>query len=103
MLGIARSDNNFDLLPTAQLGLQFLLSDEGQSLRNQIVLALTEDNRLHISEVQQLWNLVKDELQPAKILNVALGALAESVPRAIGNLSTAGVNSLLSSLGNGGK
>lgn len=100
MIGIARSDSNFDLLPTAQLGLQFLISPEGRSLRNQIIMALTEDNRLHLSEVQQLWNLVKEELEPAKLLNVAFGALAGSVPKAIGNLSTAGVSSLLGSLTN---
>jgi predicted unusual protein kinase regulating ubiquinone biosynthesis (AarF/ABC1/UbiB family) len=103
LLGIARSEGSFDLLPTAQLGFQFLMSAEGQSLRNQLVLALTEDNRLHVAEVQHLWNLVKDELQPAKLFNVAIGALAESVPRAIGNLSTTGINSLLSSLSNNGK
>jgi predicted unusual protein kinase regulating ubiquinone biosynthesis (AarF/ABC1/UbiB family) len=103
MIGIARSDSNFDLLPTAQLGLQFLLSAEGRSLRNQIVMALTEDNRLHISEVRQLWDLVKDELEPAKLFNVAIGALAGSVPKAIGNLSTVGVNSIFASLVNNGK
>jgi predicted unusual protein kinase regulating ubiquinone biosynthesis (AarF/ABC1/UbiB family) len=90
MLGIARSEGNFDIIPTAQLGLQFLMSVEGQSIRNQIIMALTEDDRLPIAEVQQLWNLVKDELQPAKLFNVALGA--------IGELSTAGVGSLLTSL-----
>jgi predicted unusual protein kinase regulating ubiquinone biosynthesis (AarF/ABC1/UbiB family) len=100
MIGIARSDRNFDLLPTAQLGFQFLISDEGRSLRNQIIMALTEDNRLHLSEVQQLWNLVKGELEPAKLLNVAFGALAGSVPKTIGNISTAGVNSLIGSLAN---
>jgi predicted unusual protein kinase regulating ubiquinone biosynthesis (AarF/ABC1/UbiB family) len=103
MIGIARSEGNFDLLPTAQLGFQFLISAEGQSLRNQIIMALTEDNRLHVSEVQQLWNLVKDELQPGKLFNVAIGALAEGVPKAIGNLSTAGVNSLFSSFNNNNK
>jgi predicted unusual protein kinase regulating ubiquinone biosynthesis (AarF/ABC1/UbiB family) len=100
MIGIARRDRNFDLLPTAQLGFQFLISDEGRSLRNQIIMALTEDNRLHLSEVQQLWNLVKGELEPAKLLNVAFGALAGSVPKTIGNISTAGVNSLIGSLAN---
>lgn len=100
MIGIARSDNNFDLLPTAQLGFQFLMSAEGRSLRNQIIMALTEDNRLHVSEVQQLWNLVKEELEPAKLFNVAIGVLAGSVPKAIGNFSNAGVNSLFSSLTN---
>jgi predicted unusual protein kinase regulating ubiquinone biosynthesis (AarF/ABC1/UbiB family) len=94
MIGIARSDSNFDLLPTAQLGFQFLMSAEGQSLRNQLVMALTEDNRLHVSEIQQLWGLVKGELEPAKLFNVAFSAFAENLPKAIGNLSTAGVNSL---------
>jgi predicted unusual protein kinase regulating ubiquinone biosynthesis (AarF/ABC1/UbiB family) len=102
MIGIARSDDNFDLLPTAQLGLQFLMSAEGQSLRNQIVMALTEDNRLHVAEVQQLWNLVKDEIQPNKLFNVAIGAIADSFPKAIAGISTAGVGSLLNSLATSG-
>jgi predicted unusual protein kinase regulating ubiquinone biosynthesis (AarF/ABC1/UbiB family) len=100
MIGIARSDSNFNILPTAQLGFQFLMSAEGQSLRNQIVMALTEDNRLHVSEVQQLWGLVKEELEPAKLLNVAFSAFAENLPKAISDLSTAGVNSLFGSLTN---
>jgi predicted unusual protein kinase regulating ubiquinone biosynthesis (AarF/ABC1/UbiB family) len=103
MLDIARSEGNFDLLPTAQLGLKFLMSAEGQALRNQIIMALTEDNRLHVAEVQQLWNLVKGELNPAKLFNVAIGALAEGVPKAIGGLSTVGVSSLLNSLSNSNK
>jgi predicted unusual protein kinase regulating ubiquinone biosynthesis (AarF/ABC1/UbiB family) len=100
MIGIARSDRNFDLLPTAQLGFQFLMSAEGRSLRNQLIMALTEDNRLHLSEVQQLWNLVKGELEPAKLLNLAFGALAGNVPKTIGNISAAGVTSLIGSLAN---
>lgn len=103
IIDIARSEGNFDLLPTAQLGFQFLMSTEGQLLRNQIVMALTEDNRLHVSEVQHLWNLVKDELQPAKLFNVAISALAEGVPKAISDLSAAGVNSFFSSLNNSRK
>jgi predicted unusual protein kinase regulating ubiquinone biosynthesis (AarF/ABC1/UbiB family) len=77
MLAIARSDGHFDLLPTAQLGLQYLLSEEGRYLRNQLLLALTEDDRLHTDEVQRLWNLVKDDLQPARLFDVALTALRE--------------------------
>ncbi len=103
MLQIARSDGDFDLLPTAQLGIQFLMSAEGQELRNQIVMALTEDNRLHVAEVQQLWNLVRDELQPAKLFNVAIGAIADNIPKAIVGISTAGVGSLLTSLTTSGK
>jgi predicted unusual protein kinase regulating ubiquinone biosynthesis (AarF/ABC1/UbiB family) len=77
MIAIARSDQNFDLLPTAQLGLQYLLSDEGKFLRRQLLLALTEDDRLHTEEVQRLWNLVKDDLKPGRLFNVALSALTE--------------------------
>lgn len=77
MIAIARSDNKFDLLPTAQLGLQYLLSDEGKFLGRQLVLALTEDDRLHTEEVRRLWNLVKDDLKPGLLFNVALSALSE--------------------------
>ncbi len=77
MIAIARSDHNFDLLPTAQLGLQYLLSDEGGFLRRQLLLALTEDDRLHTEEVRRLWNLIKDDIKPGRLFNAALGALAE--------------------------
>jgi predicted unusual protein kinase regulating ubiquinone biosynthesis (AarF/ABC1/UbiB family) len=77
LIAIARTDNNFDVLPTAQMGFQFLLSEEGKFLRRQLVLALTEDDRLHTEEVQSLWNLVKDDLPPNRLLNVAIGILTE--------------------------
>jgi len=73
----SRADASFDLLPTAQLGLQYLLSEEGRYLRNQIILALVEDDRLHTEEVHRLWDLVKDDLQPARLFDVAWGALQE--------------------------
>lgn len=87
MIAIARSDQNFDLLPTAQLGLQYLLSEEGRYLLRQLLLALTEDDRLHTQEVQRLWNLVKDDLKPGRLFNVALNSLSE--------LSFEGVASIL--------
>lgn len=77
LIAIARADKSFDLLPTAQLGIQYLLSDEGKYLRQQLLLALTEDDRIHTTEVQRLWNLVKDELKPNRLFNVAIGALTE--------------------------
>jgi len=87
MIAIARSDHNFDLLPTAQLGLQYLLSDEGRFLRRQLLLALTEDDQLHTEEVRRLWNLVKDDLKPGRLFNAALTSLSE--------LSVEGVASIL--------
>jgi predicted unusual protein kinase regulating ubiquinone biosynthesis (AarF/ABC1/UbiB family) len=89
LIKIARTDNDFDLLPTAQLGLQFLMSEEGSYLRRQLLIALTEDDRLHTEEVQRLWNLIKDDLKPARLLNAAIGALAE--------FSTASTSGLLPS------
>lgn len=91
LIAIARTDNNFDIFPTAQLGLQYLLSDEGKFLRRQLVLALTEDDRLHTEEVQRLWNLIKDDFNPGQLFNAALGALAE--------LSTEGAAAILPSVG----
>jgi predicted unusual protein kinase regulating ubiquinone biosynthesis (AarF/ABC1/UbiB family) len=83
LIAIARSDTNFDILPTAQLGLQYLLSEEGQSLRKQLILALVEDDRLHTEEVQRLWELIKDDVKPGRLLTAAWGALTElSVQRA---------------------
>jgi len=77
LIGIARLDQNFDLMPTAQLGLQYLFSQEGQFLRRQLVLALTEDDRLHTEEIQRLWSLVKDDLSPTRLLGVAWSALTD--------------------------
>ena len=95
LISIARSDNNFDLLPTAQLGIQYLFSEEGQYLRRQLLLALTEDDRLHGAEVRRLWELVKDEVQPDRLWNVAIDAIAEfSAQRAASFLpSVAALNS----------
>jgi predicted unusual protein kinase regulating ubiquinone biosynthesis (AarF/ABC1/UbiB family) len=89
LIAIARSDGKFDLLPTAQMGLQYLLSEEGSYLRRQLLLALTEDDRLHTEEVQRIWNLIKDDLKPARLWSVALDALAE--------ISTAGATALIPS------
>ncbi len=78
MIAIARTnDENFDLLPTARLGLEYLLSDEGSYLRRQLLLALTENEQLQTEQVQRLWNLVKEDLKPSKLFDVALSSLRE--------------------------
>ena len=79
MIAIAQSDNSFDLLPTAQLGLQYLLSSEGSFLRRQLLLALIEDDRLHTAEVRRLWDLVKDDFKPAQLFNAALSVVAGNI------------------------
>ncbi len=92
MITIARSDEQFDLLPTAQLGLQYLLSDEGRYLRHQLLLALTEDDRLHTEEVQRIWTLISDDLQPQHLFGAAINALRE--------ISTVGVAAILPNTAN---
>ncbi|MGL6137665.1 MAG: ABC1 kinase family protein [Planktothrix sp.] len=77
MIAIARSDRNFDLLPTAQLGLKYLMSDEGDFLRRQIISALTEDDRLHTTEVQRLWTLIQPDLKPSRLFDAAWGAISQ--------------------------
>ncbi|MDR5638791.1 MULTISPECIES: AarF/ABC1/UbiB kinase family protein [unclassified Thermosynechococcus] len=84
LIAIARQDQHFNLAPTATLGLQYLFSEEGQYLRRQIVLALTEDDRLHTEEVQRLWNLVKSDLRPLFLIDVAWEALKASVSHTLG-------------------
>ena len=77
LIQLAQGDRQFDILPTAQLGLQYLMSAEADPFRRQIILALTEDNRLHTEEVARLWALVKGELQPDRVFNEAWRALVD--------------------------
>ncbi|NET27744.1 AarF/ABC1/UbiB kinase family protein [Okeania sp. SIO1I7] len=77
LIGIAQTDQNFDILPTAQLGLQYLLSEEGEFLRKKLILAMVEDDRIHTEEVSRLWGLIQDDFQPSRLFDIALGALAE--------------------------
>ena len=77
MIEIASADKNFDLLPTARLGLQYLLSEEGKYLRQQLLIALTEGDRLHTDEVQRLWSLIQDDIKPQKILDLAFSTFRQ--------------------------
>ena len=77
MIEIASSDDSFDILPTARLGLQYILSEEGKYLRQQLLIALTEGERLHTDEVQRLWNLIQDDIKPQKILDLAFSTFRQ--------------------------
>jgi predicted unusual protein kinase regulating ubiquinone biosynthesis (AarF/ABC1/UbiB family) len=74
MIQIARDDRQFDLLPTASMGLQYLVSEEGEYLRRQLIQALIEDDRLHTEEVKRLWSLLQPEFKLEKIWGVAVQA-----------------------------
>ena len=92
MIAIASADDNFDLLPTARLGLQYILSEEGQYLRQQLLIALTEGDRLHTDEVKRLWSLIQDDIKPQKIFDLAFNTFrqisADSVAAIIPSTAT---------------
>ena len=77
MIQIASSDDSFDILPTASLGLQYILSEEGQYLRQQLLIALTEGDRLHTDEVQRIWSLIRDDIKPQKIFDYAFSTFRQ--------------------------
>lgn len=83
LIRIAQVDGDLDLVPTAQVGLRYLLSQEAKGLRQQIVLALTEDDRLQVEPVQRLWELVKPKLTPDRLWQVAVDTAWESLPTAV--------------------
>jgi predicted unusual protein kinase regulating ubiquinone biosynthesis (AarF/ABC1/UbiB family) len=85
LIEIAQTDEAFDLIPTAQFGLQYLLSGNGGFFLRQVVLALTEDERLHTEEISRLWDLIKDDFQPQRLLGAAFGALASFSEEAVAN------------------
>ncbi|CAI5495187.1 unnamed protein product [Closterium sp. Naga37s-1] len=56
----AVADSGLDLRETIRDGARVLLMDPG--LRRQILLAFTQDSRLHVKEVMDLYRLVADDL-----------------------------------------
>ena len=46
LIEIARTDSNFDVLPTAQLGLQFLLSEEGKFFAPSVIISVNRRRSL---------------------------------------------------------
>jgi predicted unusual protein kinase regulating ubiquinone biosynthesis (AarF/ABC1/UbiB family) len=97
MIQIARTDQEFDVLPTAQLGMQYLMSADGAYLRRLIVMSLTEDNRLHTEEVARLWALVKADVKPDKIAGAAWNALIQFSTAGAANLIPAAISTLTGS------
>ena len=79
MLTIASSEESFNLLPTAQLSLQYLFSDEGQYLRHKLLLALTENDKLHIEEIQKIWKVISNELHPQQLLTILINILQKTI------------------------
>jgi predicted unusual protein kinase regulating ubiquinone biosynthesis (AarF/ABC1/UbiB family) len=83
LLAIAKSDGQFDIIPTASMGFKFLASKDGEYIRRRILLALTEDNRLHTEELMRIWQMIGADLEPAKLWNMAVKTLTGAMPKAI--------------------
>jgi predicted unusual protein kinase regulating ubiquinone biosynthesis (AarF/ABC1/UbiB family) len=93
MIKMARTEGEFDIIPTARLGITYLMSDEGRYLRRQILLALTEDDRLHTDEVRRIWSLVQDDIKPERLLDVAVSAFRELSAQGVAALIPTGTGS----------
>jgi hypothetical protein len=63
--------------------MRYLMSPEAAGLRQQLVVALTEGDRLHVEEVQRLWELLKPDLTPQQLWQVATKAIRDSLPEAV--------------------
>jgi hypothetical protein len=64
--GSSSSGAGLDLSDTVRDAARLLLIDE--KLRRQIIMALTEDNRLHVSEVQQVLSLLQGDVNPGQLV-----------------------------------
>jgi len=64
--GAASSKASLDLSDTVKDALRVLLLDD--KLRTQLILALTEDNKLHVPEVLSVLRLVQDDIKPQKLI-----------------------------------
>ncbi|KAF7138127.1 hypothetical protein RHSIM_Rhsim07G0170000 [Rhododendron simsii] len=63
-------DRKLDLTDTIKDGARLFLIDEG--IRRQLLLALTEDSKLHIQELVDVYRLVEDQIDiPSMALEVA--------------------------------
>ncbi|CAI5998794.1 unnamed protein product [Closterium sp. NIES-64] len=69
-------DGGLDLRETIRDGARVLLMDPG--LRRQLLLAFTQDSRLHVKEVMDLYRLVADDLPTDDLVGDIVEVAAES-------------------------
>lgn len=62
----ASSKGSLDLSDTVRDAARLLLLDE--KLRRQVIMALTEDNRLHVSEVRQILAMLQGDVNPTQLV-----------------------------------
>ncbi|CAL5350418.1 unnamed protein product [Camellia sinensis] len=83
-------DRKLDLTDTIKDGARLFLVDEG--IRRQLLLALTEDSKLHIQELVDVYRLVEDQID---IPSVAL-EVAQDLPSVARDIMLSWTNSVLS-------
>ncbi|KAL5719497.1 Protein ACTIVITY OF BC1 COMPLEX KINASE 1 [Ranunculus cassubicifolius] len=82
-------ENKLDLTDTIKDGARLFIVDEG--IRRQLLLALTEDSKLHIQELIDVYRLVEDDIN---IPSVALG-MARELPSVTRDIMLAWSDSIL--------
>lgn len=77
---VGNANDGIDLTSTVADGARVVLLDD--ELRRQLILAFTEDDRLHVSEVARLISLVRGEVDTRKVVTdtvVGLPSLARTL------------------------
>lgn len=67
LLRIAQLEGDLDFLPTAQMGLHYLMSPESAAVRRQLILALTANDELHLEGLGRVWQVISAQLQPQRV------------------------------------
>jgi hypothetical protein len=67
LLRIAQLEGDLDFLPTAQMGLSYLMSPESAAVRRQLILALTANDKLHLEGLGRVWQVISAQLQPQRV------------------------------------
>lgn len=75
LIDLAKAGGGVDLTSTATDIAQTVLLDE--DLRNQLLLAFTEDDRLHVAEVQKLLQMIQGEIDARKIVSNSVTKLPQ--------------------------
>ena len=69
------SDVPLDITDTLRDGSLFLVSDEAEQFRGQLLRAFTSGSRLHVEEVREIVELLEPDLRPDQIAREALADL----------------------------
>jgi hypothetical protein len=83
------ADGKLDLTDTIKDGAQVVATDA--ALRQQLLMAFTEDSRLHVRELLDIYRLVEGKFDPTLVLT----GLIQGIPNATRELLLAWSDSVL--------